>query len=132
MPNGSDFDDSPDPDSDTPEIARMRRIVAEYDSCEGPCLKSELLEAYGLTRDVIMNYRRIVARADLRGSTSPTIPKGRARTPRRIRVGRAPSAPSSRTHDTTRPGDSRRNRRVRYGVTVFIIIIRPPRSPDAP
>lgn len=129
MPN--DFDESPNSDSDAPEIARMRRIVADYDSYEDPCLKSELLEAHGLTRDVIMNYRKIVARADLRSSTSPTTPKSRARAPRRIRVRRTRSAPSSRAYDTTRPGDSRRNRGVRDGVTVFIII-RVPRSPDAP
>jgi len=118
-------------DSDAPEIARMRRIVADYESCEDPCLKSELLEAYGLTHDVIMNYRKIVARANLRASASPTAPKSRARTPRRIRVRRTRSTPSSRAYDTTRPGDSRRNRDVHNGVTVFIII-RIPRFPDAP
>lgn len=126
-----DFDDSPDSDSEPPEITRMRRIVTEYDSYEDPGLKSELLDTYGLTRDVIMNYRKIVARADLRASTSPAVPKSRAHAPRRIRVRRTPTAPSSRAYDTTRPGDSRRNRGVRNGVTVFIII-RIPRSPDAP
>jgi hypothetical protein len=123
------LDDSPE--SDAPEIARMRRIITEYESCEDPWLKSELLDTYGLTRDAIMNYRKIIARADLRASISPATLKGRAHPPRRIRVRRAPTAPSSRAYDTTRPGDSRRNRGVRNGVTVFIII-RIPRFPDTP
>lgn len=129
MPN--DFDDS---SSDPPEIARMRRLIAEYESCEDPWLKSEYLDTYGLTRDSIINYRRIVARADLRASTTPSSPastKGRGRMPRRSRVRRAPATPSSRAYDTTRPGDSRRNRSARHSVIVFIIV-RIPRFPDAP
>ncbi|CAL9470575.1 hypothetical protein SUDANB176_02832 [Streptomyces sp. enrichment culture] len=96
--------DFPDPNSDAPEIARMRRIITEYESCEDPWLKSEYLDAHGLTRDVIINYRKIVARADLR--TSPTPPASGecvAHTSRRGRPRRLPSSPllSHERHDPT-------------------------------
>lgn len=123
--------DFPDPDSDAPEIARIRRIVAEYESCEDPWLKSEYLDAHGLTRDVVINYRRIVSRADLRASPTPPMPgEGFVRASRRRRPRRAPSSPSSRANDTTRPGDSRRNRSIRNRVVFFVIVL-PPDSPDA-
>ena len=126
----NDFDDPSDSDSDSPEITEMRRIIAEYESCEDPWLKSEWLESRGWTRAIIMSYQQRIARADSRSSSIPSATR-RARAPRRSRVRRMQVAPSSRAYDTTRPGDSLRNRRVRNGVTVFIIV-RIYRSPDAP
>lgn len=124
--------DFPEPDSDASEIARMRRIVAAYDSCEDSWLKSEYLDAQGLTREVVINYRKIVARADLRASPTPPVSGDRfiVRASRRSRPRRAPSSRSSRANDTTRPGDSRRNRSIRSRVVFFVIVL-PPDSPDA-
>ncbi|MFE0421039.1 hypothetical protein [Streptomyces sp. NPDC058953] len=64
------------------ELARMRRIVAEYDSVEDAELRSELLDMYGITRDTVIRGRRLIA------ATERPAPGADARTPRRGGRGR--------------------------------------------
>ncbi|MFI7296991.1 hypothetical protein [Streptomyces sp. NPDC050121] len=98
----------------------MRRILAEYDAIEDPVLKSEYLDAHGRSFATIMTYRKIVARADRRSAPAPVTATVRIRATRR-RTRRGPTSPSSRAYETTRPGDSPRNRGGRDRVTVVII-----------
>lgn len=116
----SDLDDSSGSNSDAPEIARMRRILADYDSIEDPDLKSDYLDAHGWAFATIVNYRRIVARADRRSAPAPVTATVRIRTSRRG-VRRTPTAPPFRPYETTRPGDSPRNRGANNRVTIVII-----------
>ncbi|MER5477768.1 hypothetical protein ABT026_12455 [Streptomyces sp. NPDC002734] len=51
-------------DSEDPELARIRRLLMQFDSRETPLEQSEFLEQLGKTRPVIDHYRRYVARAD--------------------------------------------------------------------
>ncbi|MEU5161031.1 hypothetical protein AB0G74_15675 [Streptomyces sp. NPDC020875] len=62
------------------ELARMRRIVAEYDSLEDPEQRSEFLDIRGYTRGSLAGARRAIAAAD-----RPTPGEPSSRAPRRTR-----------------------------------------------
>ncbi|MCX4609093.1 hypothetical protein [Streptomyces mirabilis] len=110
-------------DSDDSEIDRLRKIVARYESCEGPESKSDYLEAHGLTRPVIAHFRRIVEAADRRISSASETYTIHIRATRGRRLRRSATSSSSRPGGTTRTdGSSFRNRHPRRRVTFVIII----------
>jgi hypothetical protein len=117
-----------------PELARIRRLLRQFDSLETRLEQSEFLDAIGKTRPVIDSYRRYVARADRQAAAQKAAPKkgdapvGRGpehRLRRRIRrrsPGRRPlpvNGPPGRD-DRRR----RRNRTPKDGPLYLIVIIR--------
>lgn len=118
--NGSSDDSSISRD---PDIERMRRLVAQYESLEGPEQRSEFFMAHGLSHPVISNYRRIIAFTDRQiTKKSPTATVHIRRSTRRIRASRRNVAPPSRTYETTRPKTSLRVSRSRKRIALVIII----------
>ncbi|WP_141662870.1 hypothetical protein [Streptomyces sp. Wb2n-11] len=99
--------------ADDSELKKMRRFVAQYESCEDPDLQSDFLEQSGTTFESVRRYRQLVAAAD-RGRAATRAARKGIRTARsRGRRNRpTPVAPPGRP----------RNRRRRSGVTVIITV----------
>ncbi|MGW7083947.1 hypothetical protein ACWGH2_10685 [Streptomyces sp. NPDC054871] len=113
MPDSFETDDS--------SLEEMRRIIAEYDACEGQESKSEYLIQQRITLGIIGAYRKTIEIIDRRKVSPPTASSTRGTSHRRShrrRARRIPTSPPGHpgTHDR-----SHRNRRGRTRVTVIII-----------
>ncbi|WP_166029027.1 hypothetical protein [Streptomyces chilikensis] len=75
MPDASmSADDSSD--CTNPELARALGLVQQYDSMEDPQLRSDFLDAMGITRPVIDNLRRFIARENRKAAQARAMDSG--------------------------------------------------------
>ncbi|MGW0545949.1 hypothetical protein [Streptomyces altiplanensis] len=106
--------------ADDSELEKMRRFVAQYESCEDPDLEFEFLEQSGTTFETVRRYRQLIAAADLRSlAATRAARKGiRAARSRGRRNRPTPVAPPGH------PRNRRRRPRVTVVITVRIVVER--------